>query len=83
MHRSFLGHRFTYFRHADGVVSWSVVVYLSGLRLLLIPRRPWIVFFRRAESSWCEFALHLHLGRFGLSVRLGEARERIAEVNNG
>jgi hypothetical protein len=86
MYRSFLGHRLEVFRHADGVVSWSVLVYLSGLRLLLIPRRPWVIRFRRAESGWREFALMLHLGWFGVYVRLGEVRERSIErreVTNG
>lgn len=86
MCKRFLGNRIEIFRHETGLVSYSAVVYLAGLRVCLIPRHPWMIFFVSSRPEWLDFALHLHIGIGGFSVRLGDARRRsidLDEVTSG
>jgi hypothetical protein len=85
-----LGDRIHIVRHEAGIVTWSAAVYCLGRCVAFITCRPWLVRFRSQENTR-GLSVHLHVGRWGVSLLLGDnrtslmesIRERIVEVTNG
>jgi len=73
-----LGDHIHLVRHEAGIVTWSAALYCLGRCVAIITCRPWLVRFRSQEPAG-GLSLHLHVGWWGVSLLLGDARKSLME----